>query len=155
MNTGKVSLEKELLKLQKVQQAMQTAETALEAQRTALQKLELDASVCHSEAENILAGIEVLDRQLSDTALKAKDLSERLDTEMRFIKQYDQELVALKERKLQLQSELENYQVQEKRMSDEIAKYQVEVDKYKEELKGSLKRYAWLNDIIPYASHLI
>lgn len=155
MTLGKASLEKELLKLQKVQQAMQTAETALEAQKTALQKLELDASTCHSDAENILAGIEILDRQLSDTALKAKDLSERLDTEMRFIKQYDQELVALEERKLQLQNELDNYQVQERRMSDEIAKYQVEVDKCKEELKGSLKRYAWLNDIIPYASHLI
>ena len=149
---GKASLEKELIKLQKAQQTLQTAETALEAQKSTLQGLELETLACHSEAESILAGIEVLDRQLSDTALKAKGLSERLDTEMRFIKQYDQELVSPEERKSQLQGELDHYQVQEKRISDEVAKCQVEMDKCKEELKGSLRRHAWLNDILPYAS---
>lgn len=150
LTLSRTLLEKELLTLQKAQQALQTAEGALEAQKSTLQKLELDASMCHSEAENILTGIEILDRQLSDTALKAKDLSERLDNEMRFIKQYDQELVALEERRVQLQTELDRYQVEEKRMSDEIAKYQVELDKCKEELRGLLKRHAWLSDTIPY-----
>ena len=77
---------------------------------------------------------------------------ERLDTEMRFIKQYDQELVALEARKTQLQGDMDRYQMQEKVMSNEVAKCQVEMEKCKEELKGSLKRHSWLKDAIPYTS---
>ena len=151
MTSNKAALEKELFKLQRAQQALQTAETALEAHRSTLQRLETEASTCHAEAESILAGIEAMDRQLSETALKARDLAERLDAEMRFIKQCDQELMVLEERRTQLQSELDQHQVQKGRMLEEMARCQAEVDKCKEELVGSLRRHAWLSDAIPYA----
>lgn len=129
---------------------MQTAQAGHDRVRAALSRLEAELSACSVEAQQILDDIEVLDKQLSRAAESAKAATDRLEGEMRHLRQHDRDLDLLEERRTFLQNEAEKMAIQQSRLADELRQAKEEGEKLHSSVSTALAHNSWIREAEPY-----
>lgn len=129
---------------------MQTAQAGHERARAILSRLEAELNGCHVEAQQILDDIEMFDKQLFRAAEDAKAATDRLEGEMRHLKQHDRDLDLLEERRILLQNEAEKMALQRNKLEDELRQAKEEGEKLHSLVSGVLAHHGWIREAEPY-----